>query len=211
VHRAHADTFHVTNRAPQVGFFNMGMFKPAEEAGHAGGILHWRALEDFVLNNARADRKRVTVFTGPIFDDENDIPWSRGREDMEGFMAPLEYWKLLLRVEGGELHATAFIADQSPLIDFVPEMMEVSAEAANRIAFEKVARYHVSVAELSTRTGLDFGADVLAADTFIPGPGEESNRRQVRTIAELSFDRRSNGNSATTMAARRRDNPKKRS
>ena len=202
VNRAHADTFHVTNRAPQVGFFNMGIFKPAEEAGHPGGTLHWRALEDFVLNNARADRGLVTVFTGPIFNDDDDIHWSRGRDDMEGFKAPLEYWKLLLRVEGGQLHATAFIADQSPLIDFVPEMMELSPEAANRIAFAKVARFHVSVAELSNRTGLDFGADVLAADTFVPGGGDEASRRRVHNISDVSFDRRRDG-AASRMPANR--------
>lgn len=187
--RAHADTFHVTNRSPQVGFFNMGVFKPAAEAGHPGGTLHWRALEDFVLNNARADGKRVTVFTGPIFDDENDILWERGRDDMKGFRAPLEYWKLLLRVENGVLHATAFIADQKPLIDFVPELIDLDAEAANRIAFSKVKRFHVSVQELSDRTGLDFGSDVEAADTFKPGPGEEARRRPVKDIKDFTFER----------------------
>lgn len=65
--RANADTFHVTNRSPQVGFFNMGKRKPgAEAAAHAGGTLYWRALEDFALNNAVADQARVSVFTGPI-------------------------------------------------------------------------------------------------------------------------------------------------
>jgi endonuclease G len=64
--RANADTFHVTNRSPQVGYFNMGIRKSDEEAKkHFGGTLYWRALEEYVLQNARADRKRVTVFTGP--------------------------------------------------------------------------------------------------------------------------------------------------
>lgn len=189
--RAHADTFHVTNRSPQVGFFNMGTRLRGGEARHPGGTLHWRALEDYVLNNARADRKRVTVFTGPIFDENNDIPWSRGRAGMEDFMAPREYWKLLLRMDDGRLHATALVADQSPLIKYVPEMLEVGDEEARRIAFEKVEKYHVSVAELKRRTGLDFGADVEAADTFTGGRGEQ--RRRVENLSDVTLDRRSNG------------------
>src|SRR5262249_54105964 len=68
--RANTDTFHVTNRTPQIGYFNMGIRKRAGEAKHPGGTLYWRALEEYVLANARADRKRVSVFTGPVFDDK---------------------------------------------------------------------------------------------------------------------------------------------
>jgi endonuclease G len=183
--RANTDTFHVTNRAPQVGYFNMGMRKRGSEArGHPGGTLHWRALEDFVLLNARADRDRVTVFTGPIFDDDNDFPWSRGRDDLKGFKAPREFWKLVLRVEGGALHATALVADQSPLIDFLPEMLEVSGEEARRIAFDKVAKYQVSVAELANRTKLDFGSAVRGADTFAGG-GERAKSKRVSEFSDL--------------------------
>lgn len=190
--RANADTFHVTNRSPQVGYFNMGIRKRDEEAKtHFGGTLHWRALEEYVLQNARADRKRVTVFTGPIFDDKKDIPWSRGRDDMQGFKAPLAYWKLVLRVDNGVLHATALIADQSPLIEFVPEFLDVNEEEARRITFDKVKKYHVSVAELRRRTGFDFGADVEAGDTFAPGKGEEAKQRLVENVEDVSLSRRS--------------------
>ena len=184
--RAHADTFHVTNRSPQVGYFNMGTRKRDGEARHPGGTLHWRALEDYVLENARADRQRVTVFTGPIFDDMNDYPWSRGRAGMGGFRAPREYWKLVVRVEDGRLHATALVADQSPLIDYLPELLEVGDEEARRISFEKVAKYHVSVSELSRRTGLDFGTAVAAADTFpVGGRGAERRLRRVDNLDEI--------------------------
>lgn len=175
--RANADTFHVTNRAPQVGFFNMGVYKREAESG--GGQLHWRALEDYALNNAQVDRERVTVFTGPICDDENDYPWDRGRADMEGFKAPREYWKIVVRVEYGELRATALIADQSPLIDYVPEV-RYSDEEAKRVSFEQVKRYQVSIREIQERTGLDFGKEVLAADTYQGG-----ERREVSSIITL--------------------------
>lgn len=187
VERAHADTFHVTNRSPQVGYFNMGIRKRESEAGsHPGGTLHWRALEDYVLNNARADRQRVTVFTGPILGDD-DEDWDRGRPDMAGFKIPAEYWKLVLRVEDGKLRATALIADQSPLIDHLPELLDLDEAEVRRVSFDKVAKYHVSVEELERRTGLKFGRSVVDADTFVARNGE-SRARAVESLAEISLD-----------------------
>ncbi|HKT59793.1 MAG TPA: DNA/RNA non-specific endonuclease [Gemmatimonadales bacterium] len=167
--RANSDTFHVTNRAPQVGYFNMGIRKRGEEAKHAGGTLYWRALEEYVLANARADRQRVTVFTGPVLDDANDFPWSRKRADLKGFKAPRAFWKVVLRREQGELHATALLADQSPLIDNLPEALDLDAEELKQFSFSKVKKYQVSIAELQQRTGLDFGKAIHDADTYPAG------------------------------------------
>ena len=206
---ANADTFHVTNCTPQVGFFNMGFSKQeslangeakltskkkakkaAKKGGHGGGQLHWRALEDYVLTNARADRQKVSVFTGPIFDDDQDFPWDRGRPDMKGFKAPREFWKLILRVDDGALQATALIADQAPLIDHLPEFIMRGEAAIRGLPFDKVAKYHVSIAELESRTGLSFGSDVNSADTFVPsGGGDARRRREVDTLDEVNLTR----------------------
>jgi endonuclease G len=200
---ANSDTFHVTNCAPQVGFFNMGVAKPRGESlgeaakkakkkknGHPGGQLYWRALEDYVLTNARADRAKISVFTGPIFDDKNDFDWDRGRPDMKGFKAPRSFWKLILRVDDGTLHATALLADQAPLIDYLPEFIMRGEAAIKVLPFEKVAKYHASIAELEKRTGLRFGNDVRSADTYVPkGNGEARNLRKVEDISEISLTR----------------------
>ncbi len=198
---ANADTFHVTNCAPQVGFFNMGIAKRENIEGkakttkstnkrtsaHAGGNLYWRALEEYVLSNARANRGRVCVFTGPVFDDENDCDWDRGRPDMKGFKAPREFWKLILRVENKALHATALVIDQSPLIDYLPEAVR-RGEVIERLPYEKIAKYHASLAELESRTRLDFGKEVRAADTYVPtGRGEKRRLRKVEDISEVSL------------------------
>ena len=198
--RANTDTFHVTNRTPQIGYFNMGILKRAGEATHPGGSLYWRALEEYVLANARAEKKRISVFTGPVFDDKKDYAWDRGRADMKGFRAPRKFWKLVLRVDKGKLHATALVADQSPLIDFrLPEMLDMSREAVKPFSFDKVAKYQVSVPALEKQTGLDFSAGVRAADTFVPDhPGD--NERRVVNVEEVSIDRRR----ARSGASRRR-------
>jgi endonuclease G, mitochondrial len=199
---ANADTFHVTNCTPQVGFFNMGMAKKAEslglaeatkkkakkKAGHPGGQLYWRALEDYVLTNARADRQKVSVFTGPIFDDDKDFDWDRGRPDMKGFKAPREFWKLILRIDDGALQATALIADQAPLIDYLPEFIMRGEAAVQPLPYNKVAHYHYSVEELEKRTGFDFGDAVRKADTFVPeGRGEGRRLRRVESLDEITL------------------------
>lgn len=181
---ANADTFHVTNCAPQVGFFNMGVGKrsggEAAAKPHPGGNLHWRALEEYVLSNARTDRQRVSVFTGPAFDD-NDYPWDRGRPDMRGFLAPRKFWKLVLRVEDGALQATALIADQSPLIDVLPEAIRRGEALTAPLPYDKVKKYHYSIEDLRKLTGLDFGAKIAEADTYPSSGGSH----EVRTLDEL--------------------------
>ncbi len=208
---ANADTFHVTNCTPQVGFFNMGIGRKANESlgvaeaatkskkkatksakkkAHPGGQLYWRALEDYVLTNARADRQKVSVFTGPIFDEDNDFDWDRGRPDMKGFKAPREFWKLIMRIDDGALQATALVADQAPLIDYLPEFIMRGEAAIKALPYEKVAKYHVSIAELERRTGLAFGDAVGKADTFVPkGNGEARRLRRVDTVDEITVTR----------------------
>ncbi len=189
IRRANTDTFHVTNRAPQIGYFNMGTRHKAEAKPkfHPGGDLHWRALEEFVLANARADKQRVTVFTGPVLDDEHDFPWDRGRTEMKGFKAPRKFWKLVVRVDQGKLHATSLVADQSPLIDFkLPEALEPGGEELKHFAFDKVKKFQTTIATLEKLTGLDFGAHVRAADTFAPDPGG-GNEKRVVNVEELSI------------------------
>jgi endonuclease G len=149
----------------------------------------------------------VTVLTGPVFDDQTDWLWTRGRADMQGFKAPRKYWKLVMRVDNGRLQATALVADQSPLVDYLPEMLDVGGEEAQRIAFDKVAKYQVSIPELERLTDLDFGNKVRTADTFVaPGPGSNENR--VEKIEDVSLGRR--GGRARKHARRRASGRSKR-
>ena len=216
VRYANADTFHVTNCSPQVGFFNMGIFKKADaearEAAkpkpHPGGQLYWRALEDYVMTNARADRAKVSVFTGCVFDDANDIPWDRGRQEMRGFKAPRQFWKLILRVEDGALQATALVADQSPLIDVLPEALLQGEALPKPLPYEKVAKYHYSVDKLEDLTKLSFGNAVHAADTY---RGGGAGRREVRNIEDaIPKPARKTASAANKPARRARKAAKKR-
>lgn len=89
---ADADTFHVTNAAPQVQGFNDGL---------------WGDIEDYILANTRADNMRVSVFTGPVFMDSDPV--------VHGIAVPVRFWKIVAFVhdETGELAATGYVASQA--------------------------------------------------------------------------------------------------
>jgi endonuclease G, mitochondrial len=124
---------------------------------------------------------------GPVLDDQHDFPWERKKTEMKGFKAPRKFWKLVVRVDQGKLHATSLVADQSPLIDFkLPEALEPGGEELKHFAFDKVKKFQTSIAKLETLTGLDFGAHVRAADTFVPDAGG-GNEKRVVNVEELSI------------------------
>jgi DNA/RNA non-specific endonuclease len=128
-------------------------------------------------------------------------------EDMKGFKAPREFWKVVLRVESGRLHATALVADQTPLIDYVPELLELTGEETWRVEFAKIAKYQVSIRELESRTGLDFGRDVRGADTYRRGRNGAAGRRALENVQDISFDRRAGRASSADQRAPRSDRP----
>jgi endonuclease G len=158
--KADADTFHWTNCAPQVGFFNQGTADP-DQHGTGGGRL-WRAIEDYVLANAAAEKARVSVFTGPVFR-AND-------RKFRDIRVPRRFWKVLVWAEQGALRSLALIADQSRVIQVWPERLEEALEAESAEAYadpdelEKVSDFLTTVKEIERLTRLEFGPAVVAAD-----------------------------------------------
>jgi endonuclease G len=88
---ANEDTFHFTNCAPQMAAFNQKT---------------WLSLEDHVLQNTRRWRERVTVFSGPVFRDDD--------RSYRGVRIPAAFWKVVAFVlEEGRPSATAYIIEQA--------------------------------------------------------------------------------------------------
>lgn len=102
---ADADTFHFANCTPQLGFFNMGTVAKLKLKKSGGGQLR-RALEDHVLRNTVAEKKRVSCFVGPIFNDQKDPKYRTIR-------VPMRFWKIVVWAKQGKLHSLAMIADQA--------------------------------------------------------------------------------------------------
>ncbi|MEM9433683.1 MAG: DNA/RNA non-specific endonuclease [Pseudomonadota bacterium] len=159
---AEKDTFHWTNAAPQVGFFNMGRADFAIP-GTAGGGL-WRTAENFVLRNAVAEDQRVSSFTGPVFRDTD-----RAYRDIQ---IPAEFWKVTAWVEGGTLKSLALLVDQSAVFGAWPEGIgdARTSQTGQAEAFQdpaelaRVRDFFSTVEEIETLTGLDFGEDMRRAD-----------------------------------------------
>ncbi|WP_121118237.1 DNA/RNA non-specific endonuclease [Croceibacterium ferulae] len=162
---AEADTFHFTNAAPQVGFFNQGTAAP-RTPGSGGGKL-WRAVENYVLRNAVAENQRVTTFTGPIFSPD-DRPF-------RGLQVPTRFFKIVVWAEGSELRSLAMLASQAEVIETWPEAMFGGAGESTPViegpeAFmepgelDRVTDFLSTIARVEQLTGLDFGDAARAAD-----------------------------------------------
>lgn len=144
--RANADTFHFTNCSPQA--------KDLKQGAHL-----WAGIESYILNNTKAEKGRVTVFTGPVL--EADDPKYRYAR------VPKQFWKIIVREDRGQVHATALLADQSDMIRRLPERMAGERfDDTSEVA--KIAQFQTSISNIEDITGLDFGS-LKSYDTFQKG------------------------------------------
>jgi endonuclease G len=121
------DTFHFTNCSPQHERFNQGQDR-------------WQGLENYILDNADARDRRITVFTGPVLDEDDPI--------YKGVRLPLAYWKIVAYDQPDGTPATAaYVLEQARLIE----------DLLRRRAVFDPGAYRVSMEHLVERTGLDFG------------------------------------------------------
>jgi endonuclease G len=162
VSQANFDTFHYTNSSPQHSRLNRN--------GET-----WQGLENHILNSARTHGFRASVFTGPVFgDDDPVIPEF-------GVPVPLEYWKLVVMLVGDgaggtRLHATAYLLSQGRLIQKLLQERD-RTEAVEGFAFGAYKTYQISLAALAAGTGYSFGNlasfDPLAPTAESVGAGSE--------------------------------------
>jgi endonuclease G len=128
IRAANDDTFHWSNCSPQHSRFNEGKNL-------------WAGLEDYLMNTATGGRKRLTVFTGPVF--AKTDPFVRGVQ------VPLRFWKVAATTKAdGKLAATAYLVSQADLVK--PTLEEMAAADVART-------FQVGVRKVERLTGLDFG------------------------------------------------------
>ena len=84
-----------------------------------------QGLENYILESARTEGFRASVFTGPILSDAG-LPL--GKEDV---LIPMEFWKIVVMPKvGGGLHATGFHSFGSCLTQTREVASLVTADAA---------------------------------------------------------------------------------
>ncbi|MCO5366182.1 DNA/RNA non-specific endonuclease [Pseudomonas alliivorans] len=120
---ANADTFHFTNCSPQMSAFNQKT---------------WLELEDYILDNTRRWKSRVTVFSGPILRDDD--------RSYRNVKIPSAFWKVVAFLgDDGKPSASAYMIDQSR------ELGDLS------IVFGQLKTWQRSVAQIEKLTGINFG------------------------------------------------------
>ncbi len=148
---ANDDTFHFTNCSPQHERFNQGQNL-------------WQGVENFLLDRATGAEQKLTIFTGPVFRDDDP--------EYRGIQIPLEYWKVAVLVgEDGELASLAFLVTQEDLIRPV----------VDEAAIDTARTFQTSVSEVERLTGLDFGKlrshDIQSVDSFAAGEATQPGPR----------------------------------
>jgi endonuclease G, mitochondrial len=143
--RANTDTFHFTNSCPQMGAVNQQV---------------WLGLENYILQNARAEELRATVFTGPAFT-ADDLPY-------RGALIPLSFWKVVAIVtEDGRPSATAY------------EVSQEDALSALEYVFGAYKTFQVSIRSIEEKTGIAFG-DLADYDGFSASERKTGARRRAK-------------------------------
>jgi endonuclease G, mitochondrial len=139
--RAMEDTFHFTNAAPQVQSYN---------------DQDWGNLEDYVLDKAQTTERRLTVFTGPIYRD-NDPVYGLEREGGP-WQIPLSFWKIaVLQKSANKISAAAFIVGQTEYVQALYEAKVFSGLKPYTIDEMRSRKIQTTIAEVERQAGLDFG------------------------------------------------------
>lgn len=161
--RANADTFHFSNCSPQHFRFNQT-------------AKFWQGVERYVLENgvlAAGVDERLTVFQGPIFDETVD----RWADDVQ---IPSSFWKIVVWAGATDLKAVGLVVDQLALLDETRHFVGMPTD----LPAVDVQHWRVPIPTIETRTGLDFGDVIRAADTISrpgqPAVGEEAAVRIAR-------------------------------
>jgi endonuclease G len=136
---ANEDTFHYTNAAPQHPDLNQ---------------REWSELEDYILDNADARDVKVSVFTGPVFDDDDPV--------IEGVRVPLRFWKVAAVIDDstGKLATAGYILSQQDMV-------------AVEFRYGAFKVYQVAIRDIEEVAKVRFGQAVRRADGFAARVGEE--------------------------------------
>lgn len=134
---ANQDTFHFTNCAPQMAGFNQKT---------------WLGLENYILDNTRKWRERVSVFSGPVFSGDDLL--------YRGFRIPRAFWKVIAFVsDNGKPSATAYLIEQTR------ELGKLEA------AFGAFKTWQCSIKHIEALTQLSFAG--LAAYDVLPAEARQ--------------------------------------
>jgi endonuclease G len=127
------DTFVYPNAVPQVPQLNQRT---------------WLSLEDYVLQNAKTRGFKVSVFTGPVFRDDDPV--------YEAIQVPLDFWKVVAMIDEdtGALSVSAYMLSQEGMMP------------TEGFRYGPFKTYQVPLTKVATDADLKFSSTMLDADVF---------------------------------------------
>lgn len=163
--RGMEDTFHFTNAAPQFQTYN---------------DQDWGNLEDYVLDKAQTKERKLTVFTGPIFRDDDPF---YGRKRKGGpWRVPLSFWKIAVLQKADEaISAAAFIIGQTEYVRALYESKVFSGLKPYTLDEMRTRGIQSTVAAVEAETGLDF-----SRLRGVDAQGSLESTRQLRWLDRMA-------------------------
>src|SRR4051795_1193144 len=159
--QAEAETFYFTNAAPQASSFNQGR-------------QLWLGLEEYLQVHAAAFDRKLAVFAGPVLDPD-DPPY-------RGIQIPLRFWKVVAFVQDGELAATGYLLDQTPLVTDLEAAMAEASAAGEIPPLGPFRTFQVPIADIAALSGVDLGRlppvhplATAATEEAPPAPGQAAS------------------------------------
>lgn len=149
---ASIDTFFWTNCSPQHSQLNQ---------------RNWLALEDHILDNASTMGFQVSVFSGPVYRD--DDPDYRGLTQL-----PQAFWKVVVmrRTDDQTLNATGYVLSQANLLTDL------------EFAFGEFRTFQVPITSIEEMTGLDFN-DLRTHDPL--AASDDSRPRMLEGLESIQL------------------------
>ncbi|MFI2437237.1 DNA/RNA non-specific endonuclease [Streptomyces sp. NPDC018693] len=152
--KANTDSFFYTNITPQMDDFNQSS---------QNGL--WGRLEDAVFADVDVDDLRISVFGGPVFQDDDRV--------FRGERIPREFFKVIVFTENGELKARAFLLTQN-------------LDQLEALELDEFRVFQVTVGEVEDRTRVRFPASLHKADT-LRVPEAVADRLPLENLADIQW------------------------
>lgn len=148
------DTFHFTNCSPQ----------------HKNLNQHdWLEVEDYILNTADNADVKISVFTGPVFREDDMIYRNE-------YLLPADFWKVVAFInKNGKLNATAYMRTQKNYLENM------------KFFDDEFKTWQVPVAQIEALTGLSFNlpSDADPMSRAAAGKGLEIQRNNIKRIRSV--------------------------
>ncbi len=158
--KANSETFYYTNAVPQHGDLNQNK---------------WLDLENWLLQRADQQKKRLTIFTGPVLAD-SDIKY-------RGEKIPEDFWKIIVleRESDHKLAACAFMMTQREYLRNVEGNKKPrnggGSDDGENVNTSQIAPYQVTLAEIEKLTSIDF-SDLKEVDAYALFQEEQAKTRK---------------------------------